>query len=258
MDSLAAVILAAPPEYADAAAQTGCAVAYMIYRIGRGYHLYRAQGADHVRNGLMVVETDGYTGGGPSSALMAEILGECEKRSFSGIVLDTGGKAPAQVTGLAARLASGAAERGMRLYVQEALAGASPDATVLLPTALSGGTLNEHIGDALKRYGPGRVAVEIERVRMDFSLPAVTGAGKDLTAEELQSLVEQHRPQSFLSKDLCAYYFTYRDKKGTRFVLYDNAASIRRKLSVASKLGVDTAFLYYPQVEDIIDKILAP
>jgi hypothetical protein len=252
------IILAAPPETIDAAAQTGCAVAYMIYRIGRGYHLYRAQGAEHFKNGLMVVDTDGYTGGGPLSALVSEILGECEKNNYSGIVLDTGGKTPAQVSALTAYLAPAAAEREMTSYVPEALAGASDKAVVLLPTALSGGTLSGHIGDALTKYGPGRVALEVERVRMDFSLPAVTGMGKELSPEELQALIEQHHPQSFLSKDLCAYYFTYRDKKGTRFVLYDNAASIRRKLSVASKLGIASAFMFYPHVADIMDKILAP
>ena len=258
MDEMINIILAAPPEDIAAAAQTGCTVAYMIYRIGRGYHLYRAQGADHLKTGLMVVDTDGYTGGGPTSALVSEILGECEKCSYSGVVLDTGSRSTAQVAALTSYLASAAAERGYKFYVPELLAEASAHAVVLLPTALSGGSLSDHIGDALTKYGPGRVALEVERVRMDFSLPAVTGAGKELTAEELQALVEQNHPQSFLSKELCAYYFTYRDKKGTRFVLYDNAASIRRKLSVASKLGIESAFMFYPHVADILDKILAP
>ena len=258
MDETIKIILAAPPENIAAALETGCAVAYMVYRIGRGYHLYRAQGSEYLKNGMMVVDTDGYVGGGPSSALVTEILGECGKCGFDGIVLDTGGKTTAQVAALTSYLASAAAERGLTLFVPEALADASARAVVLLPTALSGGSLSDHISDALTKYGAGRVALEIERVRMDFSLPAVTGAGKELTAEELQSLVDQHRAQSFLSKELCAYYFTYRDKKGTRFVLYDNAASIRRKLSVASKLGIGNAFMFYPHVADILDKILAP
>jgi len=262
LDNTTNIILVAPTEFieaaAEAAALTGYIVAHMIYRIGRGYHLYRAQGAEIVKGGLMVVDTDGFTGGGPSSALVAEIIGECEKNNLTGIVLDTGGKSTHQLMSLTAHLASDAVSHGLKLYVSEPLASASEHAIVLIPTALSGGTLSDHIGDALKKYGTGRVALEIERVRMDFSLPAVTGTGKELTAEELQALIEQYHAQSFLSKDLCAYYFTYRDKKGTRFVLYDNAASIKRKIAVASKLGIESAFIFYPHVEDIIDKIMAP
>ena len=258
MDTVKQLFLAAPQEYIDAAAQTGCTVANMIYRIGRGYHLYRAQGTDQIRGGVMVVDTDGYVGGGPQNALVSEIIGECEKKGFSGIVLDTAGRSLPYFMSLAVRLGNAAEGLGVKTYVPEALAAAGGQTVVLLPTALSGGTLADHIGDALTRYGPGRVALEIERVRMDFSLPAVTGTGKELTEEELQGLVDRYRPSSFLSRELCAWYFTYRDKKGTRFVLYDNAASIRRKLSVAAKLGVETAFMFFPQVADIIDKILAP
>ena len=197
MDIMTQLYLAAPPESIDAAVQTGCAVAYMIYRIGRGYHLYRAQGTDHIKNGIMFVDTDGYVGGGPQSALVSEIIGECDKKGFSGIVLDTAERSLPQFVSLAARLSSEAEDRGLKIYVPEALANSGGQTVVLLPTALSGGTLADHIGDALARFGPGRVALEIERVRMDFSLPAVTGTGKDLTEEELRALVERYHPSSF-------------------------------------------------------------
>jgi hypothetical protein len=40
-----------------------------------------------------------------------------------------------------------------------------------------------------------------------------------------------------------------------RVVLFDNAASIRRKLSLGLKLGVREAFVFYPQVADIIENL---
>jgi predicted alpha/beta-fold hydrolase len=238
------------------AARTGLPVAHMMYRIGRGYHLFRAQGAEYYKGGLMVVDTDGFSGGGPTSALVLEIIDECRKRNFLGIVLDTGGRAAVPLPALTVHLASDAHQHGLKLYVPEALAAASDLTIVLVPTALSGGTLADHIGEALKKYGPGRVALEIERVRMDFSLPAMSGTGRELTAEEFQALQQHHHAQSFFSKDLCAYYFSYHDKTGVRFVLYDNAASIKRKLSVGAKLGITDAFIFYPHVADIIDKIV--
>jgi hypothetical protein len=250
------IIIAAPSEFIEPAARSGLAVAHMIYRIGRGHHLFRAQSSDRFSGGYMVLDTRGYIGGGPSSTLIMEILGECEKTKYKGIILDTGDKSTAQLMLLAGHLATEASERGLKLYVHDLLAGASERTVILLPTALSGGTLTGHIGDAVEKYGAGRVALEIERVRMDFSLPATQGTGRDLTAGELETLIEQYNPQSFLSKDLCAYYFTYHDKKGTHFVLYDTGTSIKRKLSVASKMGIEDAFIFYPHVADIIDQIV--
>lgn len=255
MDIMTNIIVAVPPEYLEAASRSGYPLAYMIYRIGRGHHLFRAQGVSRIAGGVMVLDTGGYIGGGPSATLIMEILGECERNKFSGIVLDTGGKVTSQLMLLTSHLASEAIARGLKVYVHEILSDASKHVIVLIPTALSGGTLAGHIGDALQKYGPGRVALEIERVRMDFSLPAAQGTGIELTADELQSLIDEHHPQSFLSKDLCAYYFTYHDKKGTHFVLYDNGSSINRKLSVASKMDIEDAFIFYPHTADIIDKI---
>lgn len=255
MDNSTNVVFAAPPEYVGAASQTGLPVAYMIYRIGRGYHLFRAKGLDWINGGIMVLDTDGYSGGGPLSALISEILGECMQKGFHGIILDSGGKSSKQLAAMASRLAQDAMKRGIRLYVHDVLAYASDKTVVLVPTALSGGTLSGYLDDAVNRFGKERVALEIDRVRMDFTLPASSGTGKELRAGELQALMDTYHPQSFLSRDLCAYYFTYHDKNGTHFVLYDNAASIRRKLSVAAKMGIDSAFIYYPNVTDIIEEI---
>lgn len=255
LDNMTNIIFAAPREYIRAAALTGYDVAYMIYRIGRGHHLFRAHGTEHISGGYMVLDTDGYMGGGPSSTLITEIMGECEKNKYKGIVLDTGGKSAAPQAAITRQVASEAAKRGLKLYVHDILADASEHTIVLLQTALSGGTLSGHIGDAVARYGADRVALEIERVRMDFTLPAKSGTGTELTAGELQELMDRHQAKSFLSRDLCAHYFTYHDKKGTHFVLYDDGVSIKRKLSVASKLGIEDAFIFYPHVADIIDKI---
>ena len=168
MDNAAQIYLVAPPESVSAAAATGFKVAHMIYRIGRGYHLFRSERARVSSGGLLVVDTGGYTGGGPSSALIAEIIGECHRRGFDGIILDVGNAPARPLFPLAGELGSAAKKNGLRLYVPAKMADSSAEAIVLLPTALSGGTLQEHIVTALGKYGVGRVALEIERVRMDF------------------------------------------------------------------------------------------
>lgn len=255
MDSMTNLILAAPPEYVRDAAATKLPVAHMIYRIGRGYHLFRSQSVRPAGGGLMVLDTGGYTGGGPLSALVTEIISECQGNTYTGIVLDIGSAAPRPLSPMAERLGLEASKYGLNLFVSQPLGDIGSSAIVLIPSALSGGTLIEHISDAVKKYGTGRVALEIERIRMDFTLPAVSGTGKSLTEAELQALMDEHHAKSFLSKELCAYYFNYRDKKGMHFVLHDNVTSIRRKLQVAASLGVEYAFAYYPHVADIISEL---
>jgi hypothetical protein len=257
LDSPTTLVLAAPPENIRQAALTQLPVAHMIYRIGRGYHLFRAQNAPVISGGMMVLDTDGYAGGGPMASLVSEILSECDKRGYTGIVLDIGSAASRPLSPLAGALGAETAKHGLALFVPQPLGAFTVDAGVLIPSALSGGTLHDHIADALRQYGDGRVALEMERIRMDFILPAASGTGKSLSADELQALMEQHHAKSFYSKDLCAFYFSYRDRKGTHFVLYDTAVSIRRKLQVAGSLGIKYAFAYYPHVADILSDIIA-
>ena len=256
MNHTAQIVLVAPPESVGAAAATGLTVAHMVYRIGRGYHLFRSEHAHTGDGGLMVVDTDGYTGGGPSMTLISEIIGECRRRSFDGIVLDIGAAPARSVFPLAGKLGEEARAYGLRLYVPEKLADACSSAVVLVPTALSGGTLHEHIVSALGRYGVGRVALEIERVRMDFTLPALRGTGKELTAGALNDLMQSYRRRIFFSEALYAQYFTYHDKKGTHFVLFDDADSIRRKLILATRMGIEHSFLFFPHVSDLIGELI--
>ncbi len=255
MDKETQIILVAPPESVGTAASTGLNVAYMIYRIGRGYHLFRAERTHIAAGGLMVIDTDGYAGGGPGATLISEITGECRRHGFEGIVLDIGSTSAKQLFPLAGELGAEAKKQGLSLYVPEKMASSTKDAVVLLPTALSGGTLHEHIVTALAHYGVGRVALEIERVRMDFTLPASNGTGKELTQEAFEGLLSQHRPKPFFSEALYAQYFTYQDRKGTHFVLYDDAESIRRKLSLASRMGIERAFMFYPHVANLIGEL---
>ena len=61
----------------------------------------------------------------------------------------------------------------------------------------------------------------------------------------------------FFSPDLCAHYFTYMSRQnGAHFVLFDDAGSIRKKLQVARNLGISSAVLAYPQVDDLLPELL--
>ena len=83
-------------------------------------------------------------------------------------------------------------------------------------------------------------------------------AVKAQCAMDMGQLMEERSPSVFFSTELCAHYFTYMSREnGAHFVLFDDAGSIRKKMQVAGRLGIRQAVLAYPQVEDLLEAILA-
>ena len=130
---------------------------------------------------------------------------------------------------------------------------------MLIPTALSGGSLEQRLSDAEEHFGRERVTLAVERVAMDFFLPSPTGQGVPLSREKLRARLEELHPTVYFSRELCAHYFTYMFKEnGVHFVLYDDAGSIRKKLDIAGRMGITRAFLPYGQADDLLPRLLKP
>jgi hypothetical protein len=249
------IIIATPPENAHTVENSGIA-AHMSYRIGHGFRLYRSRRASDIRGGFMVLDTGGFTGGGPLASLTADVIGECVKRAFTGIVINAGGStSPSQIS-LSASLAKAAEKHGLAYFVPEALAETGTHTIVRISAAISGGTLKRRLSDAIEKYGADRMAVEVERILMDFTLPTLSGVGGELSNDEFRRLIDRYNPKSFFSSDLMVNYFTYHDNQGTHVVLHDNAESLRRKLAALPDFGIEYAFLFYPRIADIFDEIV--
>lgn len=249
------LILAVPPESFENASLHGFTAAYMAYKINHSPYLYRAEAADDIHGGIMAIDAREFVPSPAEGEIAAEIINECKLKGFTGIFLDTDKTESLRSASFCRRLGVAAEKHGLKLFLPAASAANAESAVVLIETAISGGTLTEHLKDAVSCYGASRLALDIERVRMDFTLPSYDGNGKALTAKELSDLYRRRNSPSFFSKELCANYFTYRQGDMAHFVLYDNAMSIKRKLMLAEKLGIKTAFLFYPEVADIINEI---
>lgn len=251
------LILAAAPTEVMSARAYGLALAHMAYRVGGGPHLFRANLPVSARSGLLLVGDAGFDGRGDPRPFCQEVLRECSARGYAGVVFDFDRHFP--VLGRAvAELAPLLARRGWPLYVSEPYGRYSETAKVLIPTALSGGTLRGRLEEAAAQYGAGRVTLAVERVAADFFLPAPSGQGHPLSQEELKALMNEREPAVFFSNELCAHYFTYMNRQnGAHFVLFDDAASIRKKLYLARSLDISDALLPYPAVADILRDILA-
>ncbi len=229
--------------------------AHLAYRIGRGPHLYRVSGGQPPRGGLMAVGAQGLEGAGGIQALCQEIVRECQARGFLGAVLDFEARLPGleQAAGV---LDDSFSRRGWSLYVPEFCGERCAGARVMIPSALSGGSLAQRLEEAQERFG-GRVALALQVSAEDFFLPSPTGSGSPLTREKLDALRDRLHPSVFFSDDLCARYFTYTDRQsGAHFVLFDDAGTLRRKLDTARRAGIRVFLAPWQEIEPYAEDIL--
>ena len=225
------VFLAVTP--AEAASCRGYRVplVHIAYAVGDGGRLLRSELPRGAQGGLLGL-SDRCNGPLPELLMLCRaILGECHAHRFGGVLADFEGGA-----------------REDRLAV--------PEASVLICTALSGGTLRERLSDAAARYGTQRIALDCQRLAMDFVLPCRSGEGTPLTPEELSARRERCGAAVFFSEELCANYFSYTAQGRAHFVLFDTAETLRCKLRLGRERGMETAFLMYPEVSDLLPELL--
>lgn len=247
------LIITAPPSSASEASSHGFPIGHIAYRIGNGGHLLRSNIPINLRGGLMVIDHHGYDGRGDTNRFCQQVLRECTVRNFDGAILDFEHPQHPALGQIVNMLASMFAKRGWPLYVTEPYASVSNQTQIMIPSALSGGSLNARLTEAINRYGTERIALGIQRVAEDFTLPAPSGCGTPLSREELSQRIKSRNASVFFSDELCAYYFTYMSRhSGAHFVLFDNAASIRKKIIIAKSLNLSACILAWPEVQDII------
>ena len=256
MGTRSQLILAVPPEDVTAAQSYGLTLAHVAYRVGGGPHLFRSNLPIPVRGGLMYIDDSGFDGRGTPDAFCQEVVRECSARGFGGVICAFDRNLPL-LAAIVAQLGPMLARQSRSFYVSEPYGRHTATGRVLIPTALSGGSLRQRLSEAAERYGTGRVALAVERSAEDFFLPSPNGQGRPLTREELAAKRKELSPSIFFSDELCARYFTYMNRQsGAHFVLFDDAGSIRKKLGLAEAMGIDRALFFYPEVSDLLPDIL--
>ena len=245
--------LAVTPDNLDAALRCTNRIAHVAYRIDGNGALASCELLPQVRGGFMVLgDGEGCEIRDPS-ALCRAIRSECEGRGFAGVVADFEQPFSEQLCAFLKQLCVVLRRSGRALYVPEIYGCEVREAMVLICTAVSGGTLRHRLEEARRRFGD-RVALDLQRVRMEFPLPCPSGEGSVLSQEALCKLLAEE-PAVFFSEDLCAKYFVRVCGCEPRFVLFDDAHSMRRKLRLAQGMGITMAFVMYPEVEDILAEL---
>lgn len=248
------IFLAVTPQELRSAMQWRCGLAHVAYRIGPESTLLRQNLLLDTRGGLLSLSDQDAPMIGDPEKLSSAIIRECSRRNYGGALLDFELPASQDRQAFVAELDRVMSRNRRALYVPEPYGKSAPGGAVLLCTAMSGGNFTERLREAISLRGVGHVALDLQRLRMDFSLPAPSGAGKPLTGEALTALLDR-APAVFFSQDLCARYFTYTRESDTHFILYDDADTLLQKIRIGSSLGIGTAFLMYPEVQDLLPKL---
>ena len=248
MEVMEICLAATPQEYRETR-RFPAIPAHVAYRIGPD-GLLRQYLPPGLRGGLLSLsDREAPTVKAPER-LAEQILRECGQRGFRGIAADF--ERPPSTDRIALlRALVRRCGKHLQVFVPESCA--VEGASVLINTAVSGGSLAERLQEAIQRH-PG-ASLDLQRLMMDFTLPSPSGEGKPLTAEELAELRRRHGPSVFFSPELCARYFTYREGRQVHFVLFDDAGTLQQKMRMAESLGYRTALMMYPEVRDIAEQL---
>ena len=231
-----------------AAAELTRNIAHLCYRVGTEGRLMRNASP---KGGCMVLTDAGQPNFHDTAGLLHDVLQECREGHFNSVVIDFERVCTEESQDFLSRLSEELRRQGKRLYVPERLAPLYPNASILFCTALSGGNFQMRLRKAARSFGARRIALDAQWLRMEFSLPCPSGRGKLLTAAELTALQSNHKPISLLSPELCANYFTYCRGNEHRFVLYDTAETLLKKLRFGAELGCSCAFLFCGEIENL-------
>lgn len=251
------IYLAVTPDKLPEASRFTTHLAHVAYRIDAGGRLSCRDLFVRTRGGVMVL---GDRGCGPirdSGALCREVWRECGNRAYGGVAADFEEAYSPDRAKFLQDLARVLTRNNCRLFVPEAYGTAAPQASVLICTALSGGTLRQRLEEAAQRFGPRRLALDLQRLRMRFPLPCPDGEGTPLCEKDLAALLARS-PSVFYSSDLGAKYFTCTQDGRRQFVLFDDAQTLRRKIQAGQERGAAAGFLMFPEVRDILPALFAP
>lgn len=230
---------------ADNVVPRGVTPVRAVYRIDEEGALCALPLSEQLRGGLMLLTA---YAGRCGDQTVRSVLQECRRRRYRGVVVPFPGPA------LARALARPLYRAGVELWVHEQDAPAAPGCWVLVNTAQSRGSLSDRLAQVARAFGSDRIALDLQRLRMDFPLPCSGCEGVPLGGAQLGRLMEGRTV--FYSQELGVRYFTYRREGATRFVLLDDADTLTRKLALGAQLGVSRGLLTLPECGDVLAEVL--
>lgn len=228
--------------------------ARLEYRLSPELRLLRSGENSSAREGILVLSDAPCNAGNSSlSQLCRQLISECHVRQFIGIAADFTLPTQEPLRRLCRELSPLLKKENLLFFVSPQYAEEAPEAYVLLPCHVRSGSLRAFLEDLRLRYGE-RATLDLSRMYHDFPLSG--GESIPLDPDALRLLRVRYRPMSFYSRELLSNYFTYRANDGLHFVLYDEANTLLQKILLADSLGFSHVFLLYPEVKDLLPRLL--
>ncbi len=235
------------PEQADNARRVPSA--HMAWGIGPGMTLLSANASVPRQGGLMVISDQPYDRSeGDPRRLAQECLYLCRSIGYTGIVCDFEQPVRRLLEMFVGDCAELFPSRGCSVYAPERYI-CHNALRVILPTALTSGSLPNRLRQAIGQYGANRITLDMERLSRDLLLPGTNSNGVSVSPDTVSLLLSSRGGGSFFSGELGARYFTYKDAEGnTHFVVYDDAGTFRYKTELALQMGIREGFILYPDM----------
>ena len=209
-------------------------LAHMSYRIGPDGTLLASPLPDTLRGGLLMLSDEGGSYPDAPEGLCRQLVQECLRRRYAGVVL-----MPCRRRASAGHWMSCWPDRSGSCICRRLQQAMPPTARRSSAPPLPPADLEDRLAAAAEKWGPERLALDLQRMMLDYPLSA-GGEAAALTPSRLHALAEGRA--TYFSRPLCARYFTYRTDSGSRFVLFDDVQTLRMKMDMAEKLGIRQDF----------------
>lgn len=246
------LIIAATGKDAKMVRNAGLPCLHLSCTIGENGTLIHKSLPPTVKNDFLGISDFNYTGSRIDvENFSTDVVYEAKRRGYAGIFADFEHKSP-NILKLVSVLDKKLKDKGLEFFVPAAFGVYAPNAYVVVETAVSGGSLTEVLEEYKARFGEQNIAAQLVRTCMDFTLPSTSNIGKLLTKEEFDSLQRKYNASVFFSRELCSKYFTYMDEHmNGHFVLFDDSATMEKKLSVIDGMGIKYKFMVYPDAAEL-------
>ena len=234
----------------------GCTLAHMDYAIKNG-RLFRE--CEPCSKGLLVLHVDSGAAVPDDARFFArQLAGECSKFGFRGVIADIEGECSPKYAAFLRQVSAELLRYDLSFTVPMEYAASVPEGCFIkIPGAVSGGSFCELLDECVKKWGAGRLIMELEVSCERFALPCT--CSERISRRELDELNGAYLPMSFFSHDLQTNYFTYVDGgKRLNCVFYDDLGSLRSRMRQAELRGIRRFIALYPEIQpwlrDIIRK----
>lgn len=151
--------LATDGQRLQTALQSTAQLAHMSYRIGPEGTLLSSPLPPALRGGLLMLSDEGGQYPDAPQSLCRALTRECLHRRYAGVIVD--GTPPERFCRALDEALTG---QGRRLFLPEAAADFAPHALAVVCTALTSGSLTQRLTRAAERWGPERLALDLQRM----------------------------------------------------------------------------------------------